>query len=298
MSGRALPASEGPSVAETPASDEGLLLLLAHPAGHSVSPAMQQAALDALGVRARYRARDVPPADLPAVLQAMRAPPYLGGNVTVPHKERVFALLDGCSDLAKRLGAVNTLVRRGDRLWGENTDVVGFERALSEIGVELRGLPVVVLGAGGAARAVVAALATAGARIALHNRSGARAAALLAALAPTGRLLEGAAELAEAVRAAHLVVQTTSVGMVGAAAGSPLPEGLLPRTGAVVDLIYRPAETPLLAAAAAAGLATQNGLPMLLHQGAAAFTAWTGEVAPLAVMRAAAEGALLGGGAP
>jgi shikimate dehydrogenase len=259
---------------------------------------MQQAALDALGVRAHYRALDVPPAELAAVLQRMRAPPYLGGNVTVPHKERAFELVDDCSELARRLGAINTLVRRDDRLWGENTDVVGFERAVSELELQLRGMPVVVLGAGGAARAVVAALVAAGARISLYNRNGARAAALLAGLAPSARLLGGVAELTLAVREAQLLVQTTSVGMVGAAPGSPLPEGVLPRSGAVVDLIYRPTVTPLLAAAAAAGLTTMNGLPMLLHQGAAAFEAWTGERAPLAVMRGAAERVLGGGGAP
>jgi len=282
-------------VAEHPDASDGLLLLLAHPAGHSISPPMQQAALDALGIPARYRALDVPPGQLPAQLRAMRAPPYWGGNVTVPHKERVAALVDARSELAARLGAVNTLVRRGDQLWGDNTDVVGFERALAELDLPLAGASVEVLGAGGAARAVVAALAAAGARIALHNRNLERAAGLVRELAPQARLLSEPSELARAVVAAQLLVQTTSVGMAGATPGSPLPEGLLPRAGAVVDLIYRPAETPLLAAAAAAGLQTQNGLPMLVHQGAAAFELWTGELAPVALMRSAAEAALAGG---
>lgn len=274
--------------------DRGLLLLLAHPAGHSISPVMQQAALDACGVNARYEARDVPPDELEGVLRGMRAAPYLGGNVSVPHKERVFEFVDERSELAARLGAVNTLQRRGDRLFGENTDAVGFERALAELGVDLAGLPVVVLGAGGAARAVVAVVAAAGGRVALLNRSAERGAQLLRELAPAGRLLQGGAELAQAVEGAGLMVQTTSVGMSGATPGSPLPAGVLPRAGAVVDLIYRPAETPLLAAARRAGLATQNGLPMLIHQGAAAFELWTAQSAPLELMRAAAERALLG----
>ena len=279
-------------MAEGAASAAAELLLLAHPAGHSISPLMQQAALDALSFPARYQARDVPPAALEGVLQQMRAAPFLGGNVSVPHKERVCELVDERSELAARLGAVNTLQRRGDRLFGENTDVVGFERALAELGVEPAGMSVVVLGAGGAARAVVASLAAAGARISLSNRNLARGARLLSELAAAGRLLEGPAELAQAVRGAQLLVQTTSVGMSGASGGSPLSDGVLPVAGVVVDLIYRPATTPLLAAAQAAGLVTQNGLPMLVHQGAAAFELWTGAVAPVALMRAAAEQAL------
>jgi shikimate dehydrogenase len=281
-------------VAERRDASDGLLILLAHPAGHSISPAMQQAALDALGLPVRYQARDVPPAQLEKELQAMRSAPYWGGNATVPHKERACALVDRRSELAARLGAVNTLIRRGDQLWGENTDAVGFERALAELELPLAGASVVVLGAGGAARAVVAALTDAGARIALCNRNRERAAALVRELAPGARLLSDPSDLARAVTEAQLLVQTTSVGMAGATPGSPLPAGVLPRSGAVVDLVYRPALTPLLAAAAAAGLATQNGLPMLVHQGAAAFELWTGEVAPLALMRSAAEAALYG----
>lgn len=276
--------------------DATRLALLAHPAGHSVSPAMQQAALDALGLRARYEALDVAPDDLAAVVAALRTDPWWGANVSVPHKEAVVPLLDELRPTARRLGAVNTIVRDGDRLVGDNTDLAGFARALDALGPFGAGATAVVLGAGGAARAVVAALRDRGATVAVANRSVARAEALVADLGTGGATVLAAGEIKAAVRAADLLVQTSTVGMAGGPPGSPLPLGLLPRSGAVVDLVYRPAVTPLLRAAAAAGLAVQNGLPMLVWQGAAAFEAWTGRTAPADAMGRAAEAALGGPG--
>lgn len=272
------------------------LALLAHPAGHSVSPAMQQAALDALGLRARYEALDVPPQALAATVAALRAAPWWGANVSVPHKEAVVAMLDELRPNARRLGAVNTVVRDGDRLLGDNTDLIGFGRALDDVGPFGAGTSAVVLGAGGAARAVVAALRDRGATVAVANRSPPRAEALVAALGSGGARVLAADEVEAAVRSADLLVQTTTVGMAGGPPGSPLPEGVLPRAGAVVDLVYRPAWTPLLRAAAAAGLVVRNGLPMLVWQGAAAFEAWTGRSAPVDAMGRAAEAALGGPG--
>jgi shikimate dehydrogenase len=204
--------------------------------------------------------------------------------------------MDELSPAARRLGAVNTIVRRGERLIGDNTDLPGFARALAALRVELVGARVVVIGAGGAARAVVAALADAGARIALHNRGTDRARALVESLALPAVALLTAEDLADAVVACDLLVQTTTVGMAGGPPGSPLPDGLLPHRGAVVDLVYRPAVTPLLAAALAAGRPAQNGLPMLVYQGALSFEAWTGVDAPVDAMGAAAEAALGGPG--
>jgi shikimate dehydrogenase len=272
------------------------IALLAHPAGHSVSPAMQRAAFAARDIEATYDAFDVPPAALPAAVAALRRDPWWGANVTVPHKTAVVPWMDELTPAARRLGAVNTIVRRGERLIGDNSDLPGFARALADVRPDLAGARVVVVGAGGAARAVVAALADAGARIALHNRSPDRARALLAALALPEVAWLSAAALADAVAGCDVLVQTTTVGMAGGPAGSPLPDGLLPDRGAVVDLVYRPAVTPLLAAALASGLPVQNGLPMLVYQGARSFEAWTGVAAPVEAMGAAAEAALGGPG--
>jgi shikimate dehydrogenase len=276
--------------------DGARLALLAHPAGHSVSPAMQQAALDALGLDARYEALDVAPDALAAAVAQLRSAPWRGANVSVPHKEAVLPLLDELRPTARRLGAVNTIVRDGDRLVGDNTDLAGFDRALDAVGAFAAGTTAVVLGAGGAARAVVAALRDRGATVLVANRSVARAEALVAELGAGGASVVASGALAAAVRSADLLVQTTTVGMAGGPSGSPLPDGVLPEAGAVVDLVYRPARTPLLRAAAAAGLVVQNGLPMLVWQGAAAFEAWTGRSAPAEVMGRAAEAALGGPG--
>jgi len=285
-----------PADLRSAAHEPGRVALLAHPVAHSVSPAMQAAAFAATGIDARYLAMDVPPAELAAAVAGLRSPPWWGANVTVPHKTAVVPWLDELSASARRLGAVNTIVRRGDRLVGDNSDLPGFARALQALPIELSGARAVVLGAGGAARAVVAVLADAGAHIELFNRGHARAAELLRDLGCERARLIDAAELPDAVAGCRLLVQTTTVGMAGGPPGSPLPAGVLPRSGAVVDLVYRPALTPLLHAARRQGLAVQNGLPMLVHQGAVSFEAWTGVAAPLEVMGRAAEEALGGVG--
>ncbi|MFU8888543.1 MAG: shikimate dehydrogenase [Trueperaceae bacterium] len=278
------------------AGASGRVALLAHPAGHSVSPVMQRAAFAARGIRATYDALDVAPGDLAEAVAALRRGPWWGANVTVPHKTAVVPWMDELTPAAQRLGAVNTIVRRGERLIGDNSDLPGFMRALAALGVDLAGSSVVVIGAGGAARAVVAGLADAGARIALRNRGTDRARALVDSLELPDVTLLAAAALEDAVVGCELLVQTTTVGMAGGPPGSPLPDGLLPHHGAVVDLVYRPAVTPLLAAASAAGLRAQNGLPMLVYQGALSFEAWTGVAAPVEAMGAAAEAALGGPG--
>lgn len=258
---------------------------------------MHMAAFDHLGLDATYLPLDVPPEGLSEAVMALRRPPWAGANLSVPHKSAVLPLLDELSPSAQRLGAVNTIVRSGDRLLGDNTDLPGFRTALTALGrSDWTGAPVVVLGAGGAARAVVAALVEAGATVALHNRDRERAGRLAEELGAGRTAVLGPETLVAAVRGCALLVQTTTVGMQGGPVGSPLPEGLLPEHGAVVDLIYRPAVTPLLAVAMGAGLQVQNGLPMLVRQGAAAFEAWTGLEAPVEVMGVAAENALGGPG--
>ena len=271
-----------------------LAVLLAHPAGHSLSPAMHDAAFEALGMDGRYVAWDVPPDALADAVARLRAgADLLGANVTVPHKEAVVAHLDELTPEARRLGAVNTIVRRGGRLLGHNTDAIGLAAALAGLPTPPGPGRALVLGAGGAARAALAVLRDAGANVAVFNRTHARAERLAAEWRSQGDVRAVAAEaLADAVAGADWLVNTTSVGMHGGPPGSPLPEGVLPRAGAVVDLVYRPRPTPLLRAAAAAGLVTHDGLEMLLQQGAAAFEAWTGQRPPLGSMREALESAL------
>jgi shikimate dehydrogenase len=268
-------------------------LLLAHPAGHSLSPDMHDAAFAAIGLRGRYGAVDVPPAELGTAVARLRADlSLLGANVTVPHKQAVMAHLDRLAPLAERLGAVNTIRRDGDALVGDNTDAPGFARAITALGRPLRGEVAVVLGAGGAAAAVVAALVDAGARVLVHNRSPERARALAARWSSSGVRALTDGELEAASSDAAWLVNTTTVGMQGGPPGSPIAAEALPRAGAVVDLVYRPRRTPLLDAARARGLPTEDGVAMLVHQGALAFEMWTGRSAPVDVMRAAVEARL------
>ena len=271
--------------------------LLAYPAGHSLSPAMHNAAFAHLGVDASYRALEVPPDGLDAAVASLRRPEVLGANVTIPHKVAVTPLLDWLSPAAQALGAVNTVVQgQGGRLEGHNTDVRGFLRGLADLNLEPSSQRALILGAGGAARAVAYALLAAGvAELALHNRTQTRARALAERLGSAGTVsvVERYA-LRHALETTTLLVNTTSVGMVGGASAdlSPLPTGLLSRAGAVIDIVYRPPQTRLLHEAAAAGLATQNGIPMLLYQGVEALELWLGKPAPVTVMRAALLAAL------
>jgi shikimate dehydrogenase len=198
---------------------------------------------------------------------------------------------------------VNTISNNAGRLAGDNTDASGFLAALAEAGFVPQNKRVVVLGAGGAARAVLYALLGQGtASVQIMNRTAATAGQLAADFAHLGAVsVLDAATLPAAVTACDLLVNTTSVGMAEAGNPapqvSPLPAGLLPAGGLVVDLIYRPALTLLLARAQAAGLQVQNGLPMLVQQGAKAFSIWTGQQAPVQVMLDAAASVLAAGDA-
>ncbi len=269
------------------------------PIEHSISPAIQQAALDALGIDARYERWRIAPAELRAWVESLRGPDVLGANVTVPHKEAVVPYLDELSPTARSIGAVNTIVHRDGRLLGANTDVEGFARSLLEAGFDPHGADVVLLGAGGAARAVAVALLGAGVRrLVLFNRGLARAEALAALLGDqpgAGQTTVEAYALDAPALDAHLaqctlLVNTTSVGLHPG--DSLLSVERVPAGALVVDIIYNPPETALLAAARARGARTLNGLPMLVHQAALAFQLWTGREAPLGVMFAAARAAL------
>lgn len=271
-------------------------LLLGYPVKHSISPAIHNAAFRARGLPVTYETREVPPAQLASVVAELRSDDILGANVTVPHKEAVVPFVDEIDPTAAAIGAINTIWNDGGRLRASNTDLEGFARSLDEAGIDVEDRVVLVLGAGGSARAVAEALARRSpARLIIANRHAERADRLVAALQaryPRLRLL--ALPLAalgpEHVCGCTLVVNTTTVGLQDDA--TPLPPALLPDEGAVVDIIYNPPRTRLLRDAERAGLRTLNGLPMLVHQAAAAWEQWTGQTAPLEVMFAAARAAL------
>ena len=277
-----------------------VIALLGHPVAHSISPAMQQAALDALAVDARYEAWDVSPAELPHAVERLRAGGVLGANVTVPHKVELLRHADRVDALAERVGAVNTIVRRDGRLHGTNTDVAGVLRALADAGVEVAGLEVVLVGAGGAARAVVAAMRAAGAAlVTVANRTPGRAEPLIGVggedLAVRICPLDHASEaLRSALRRARLVIHSTPLGMRHGPdeQATPLPAELFVAGQAAFDLVYTPERTPFLRTAEAARARPIGGLGMLVHQGAESFRLWTGLEPPVAVMFAAAREAL------
>lgn len=271
-----------------------LLALLGHPVAHSRSPAIHTAALEAMGVDARYLAFAVAPDALGHAVDGLRAMGALGANVTVPHKRTVMAHLDAIEPAARAIGAVNTLVREGERWVGANTDAPGLVRSLEEAGVTLDGARVWVVGAGGAARAAVAGLAEAGAgSIRVQARRAAQAAELVEDLAPLAgeRLSHGPLTGAPP---ADLLVQATSATLESAADpegfAAALPLQALAPGATVVDLVYAPLETAALRRARQLGLRTVDGLGMLVWQAALALARWTGAEPPIDVMRAAALG--------
>lgn len=268
-----------------------LAALIGDPARHSLSPAIHNAAFTATGLDWVFLAFEVGAGDAAGALAGMRSLGIDGLSVTMPHKSDVAHLVDDLTDQARRLDAVNCVVRDGRRLVGHNTDGAGFLASLREdAGFDPQGRRCLVLGAGGAARAVIAALADHGAcEVVVVNRTPDRAATAADLAGAVGRSA-GPGELTAELAEADLVVNATSVGMDAQAC--PLAESELaavPPTAVVADLIYLPQVTPLLAASAARGLTSVGGLGMLVHQAAEAFTRWTGEPAPVAVMRAAAE---------
>ncbi len=268
------------------------VFLLGYPLGHSLSPAMQNAAFRAVGLPWHYELLETPREELRAAVARLRGEDCAGANVTIPHKQAIIEFLDDVTDTAREIGAVNTIVKRGDKLIGENTDAYGFLQSLRGARVEPHNARVVILGAGGAARAVAFALASAGvASIAILNRTEAHALALTDALRNKYPHLALAVNRAEAITDATLVVNATSVGMTPRADESPMP-GAFPRSAVAFDLVYRPMQTQFLRDAERAGAQTIGGIGMLVHQGAAAFKLWTGRDAPVAVMVEAAEAAL------
>jgi shikimate dehydrogenase len=276
--------------------------IIGYPLRHSLSPIFQQAALDHLGLDIIYQAWPTPEDGLEMRVTGLRAPTVVGANVTIPHKEACVPLMDELDDLVERVGALNTIVNRGGQLHGYNTDVAGFLRALREdAGFDPKGKRVLVVGAGGAARAVVLALAGAGAAsIVVINRTFHRAAKLVEDLRPAAgetslsALPDMYASWATSTVGCSLLVNCTSVGAAGTAEEkeSPVPEDVIHPGVLVYDLIYRPEETVLMRRARERGARVIGGLPMLIYQGAASFKIWTGLEPPVDIMFQAARKAL------
>lgn len=270
--------------------------VIGHPIAHSRSPLIHGSWIAEYGLDGSYERIDVPPAGLPAFIDKVRAGAFIGGNVTVPHKEAALKLIDVPSDTATAMGAVNTIWREGDKLHGDNTDAAGFLAHLDATapGWDQRTRTVLILGAGGAARAIGYGLKGRGlARIILVNRSPARAVELAAAL---GAPVEAAAweERAALVARADLIVNTTALGMKGQ---PPLEIDLAGlRQGSIVDdIVYVPLRTALLAEAERRGGIPVDGLGMLLHQAVPGFTRWFGvEPSVTPALRARLEADILG----
>ncbi|MGH7330499.1 MAG: shikimate dehydrogenase family protein, partial [Polyangiaceae bacterium] len=255
---------------------ERVAAVIGHPIAHSLSPALFAEFARAADLDLDYRAVDVRPDALGETLGRWRADArFVGCNVTMPHKKRIITFLDSCSDAARSCDAVNVVRRDGSRLVGENTDLVGITVSLRTVGFEPSGRDAVVLGAGGAAQAVVCVLAEAKARaIAIVARNAERARSLVSRAArqyPGTRF--SAVALGAEVPAAAIYVNATPLGQSGQPYRSLLPPNT-PADAVAFDLVYRPAKTPFLQESTARGLRTIGGFTMLLEQALATFEAW------------------------
>jgi shikimate dehydrogenase len=258
--------------------------ILGNPVTHSLSPAMHNAALAASGIDAVYLPFPAP--DIAAAITGIRGLGVQGVSVTIPHKEAVMELLDSIDSVAEKIGAVNTVINIDGILTGLNTDWLGATRALEEE-IDLSGATVVILGAGGSARAIGFGLLERRAGIVLCSRTESRGRALADELGCPWISLEDTENLQ-----GDILINATSVGMVPHIDKSPLPEGIVTRFRVVMDIVYAPMKTRLLQEAEANGCTIINGLEMLLYQGVAQFELWTGKIAPVVVMREALAGAL------
>ena len=267
--------------------------IMGHPIGHSLSPLMHTLAFRHLGLDAVYLPFSVAPDDLGNAVAGAVALGMGGFNVTIPHKETIMPCLDEITEEARAIGAVNTVQIRDGHAIGHNTDGTGFLLPLNRVPTPVSQLGACVLGAGGAARALAAALLGAGCpRLIIANRTFTRGERLAAELQSRHAGAEvrsiHMSDAADAARQSRLVVNSTSMGM-HQGDGSPLPDGCLGPEHVAYDIVYRPLITPFLKDARAAGATTIGGLDMLIGQGAAAFAIWTGLSFPLEAVRPTLE---------
>jgi shikimate dehydrogenase len=284
--------------------------VIGYPLKHSISPDFQQAAIDYYNLDIRYQAWEVKAEDFPSAVNRLRQPQNLGANVTVPYKETVIRFLDEIDDFASLVGAVNTVVNKDGKLKGFNTDAAGFLEALREdAGFEPGKKKVLILGAGGAARAVGFSLVQEKVKALVFTdlflEKAKNLAGALVKFAADSQIkidIEAvqlpSANLAKVAVQCQLIVNCTTVGMKHSSEESlsPLASDLVPKDALVYDLVYNPSQTPLLKIAKAAGAKTIGGLPMLVYQGAFSFKMWTGREAPFDIMLSAARKALVGMG--
>ena len=271
--------------------------IIGDPIEHTMSPVMHNAAFRELGIDYLYVPFRVRQEELDKAIAGMRALNIKGLNVTIPHKVAVIPFLDKLDPLAEKIGAINTIVNERGVLTGYNTDATGFLQALLEQGVVPGGKTTVILGAGGASRAISFILAERGANLVILNRQSGRAEDLSRRIAQVFEkeitaLTLSEENLAKVLARADILVNTTSVGMVPNIDETPVPARLLKPGLIVFDIVYNPVQTRLLKEAEAAGAKTINGLDMLVWQGALAFEKWTGRKAPLELMKREAIKAL------
>lgn len=269
-----------------------LLALIGDPVERSLSPAMHNSAFKALGLDYLYLALRVPSAMLKDAIAGARAFSMAGLNVTHPHKVNVISLLDELDESASDVGAVNTIKNEKGRLIGYNTDGAGAVRALEREVGKLAGRRVLLLGAGGAARAIAFSLVKKGAELTIANRTASRAQGLVASIKrKLGKSVKRIAltrrELARAVKRADILINATTVGMHPGINRTLVTADMMYRELVVNDIVYEPPQTKLLREAKRAGARTITGLGMLVHQGALAFEIWTGRRAPIRIMEAA-----------
>ncbi len=269
--------------------------IFGHPVSQSLSPAMHNAAFEHLGLDCVYLAFDVDPRNIDGAVSSIRNLGICGINVTIPHKQSVIAGLDEIAPEASMVGAVNTIFNRDGTLKGYNTDVSGVLRAIhSELEFVPRDKTAFIVGAGGASRAVIVAMCGGGARrVAIANRTYSKAKQLSeefsASFADVGfsaASLDDTDRISQLMASADIFINCSSAGM-GDIEPLCLPLELLGKNCVVYDLVYKPAVTPLVRDSRALGLKAESGLGMLLYQGVDAFEIWTGENAPVEVMRQA-----------
>lgn len=273
--------------------------IFGYPISHTLSPAMHNAVIKALGLDMAYLPFEVKPSNLKEAINGIKSLGIIGVNITIPHKESVIRFLDAISEEARLVGAVNTIVNKDRKLIGYNTDGSGYIASLKEeLGFNPKSKRIIIIGAGGAARGILAALAAQKPKsITVANRTLSRAVSLIKAF--KGKFRDTRFEaigiddnmLKMSFNSVDLLVNTTSVGMKQSKA-LKIPLETLPKIAIVSDIIYNPLETLLLKKAKKLGLTTHGGLGMLVHQGARSFKLWTGMDAPMNVMRKAALKAL------
>lgn len=269
------------------------------PISHSISPAMHNAVIKAVGLDMIYLPFEIKSSDLKYAVGGIKGFGMLGVNITIPHKEAVMKLLDDVSEEAQLTGAVNTIVNKDGLLIGHNTDGYGYLSSLKqELNFNPKGKKIVILGGGGAARGILAALAKKGPKtITVANRTLARAVSLVKLFKNKFPSIKFEAMSLDKnilriyFQDTHLLINTTSVGMKKNEI-LETPIDALPKTAIVSDIVYNPLETMLLKKVKRLGLATHGGLGMLIHQGALSFKLWTGLDAPVDVMRKSALKAL------